>query len=159
MTDPGDRAPALGGSGRAVVIAGGVLLAVAVFLPWYWVPLAGGAGHVSGIALSAKAPELGILPALGLAAALAGMVLGRVPRPLRESVSGPGALAVGIVGLVVTLEVPIRLGGTLLSLYGTSFWGAAGLGWYLSMLGSFLILAAGVVRMALPAERFSAAAA
>jgi len=90
MTEPSERSMVLGLSGRAVVVVGGVLLAATIFLPWYSVSLASGAGHVSGIALSGKAPELGVLPAIGLAAAMAGAVIGRVPRALRDSIAGPG---------------------------------------------------------------------
>jgi len=159
MTEAADRGPGSSGPGRAVGIAGGVLLALAVFLPWYFAPSAGGAGTLTGLALSAKAPELGILPALGLAAAAAGAVMGRLPRGARDAVVPPAAVVVGLLGLAVAFEVGFRLAGTLQSLYGPTFWDGAGLGWYAAVLGAFLILAAGALRWLIPSERSAVVAA
>jgi len=141
------------GAGRAIAILGGILLCVAVFLPWYAVGSLGPAGHLSGIDLSALAPELGILPALGLACVLGGALLGRTPRSVRESrVPAFSSAVVGAIGIIVTFEVGARIGGSLQNWYGTAFWGAAGLGWYVAVLGGFLVLGAGLLRMLVPRD-------
>lgn len=159
MTESTERTTTSWSAGRAVVIAGGALLTIVLFLPWYWTTTAGSAGHLTGLALSYEAPELGILPAIGLAAVVGGVATARLPRIVSSVEAAWAAVGVGLVGLFVTLEVTIRLSGTLSSLYGTSFGDAAGVGWYVAMLASFLILAAGGLRLAMPAERFAATTA
>lgn len=159
MMPEADRAPAPWGAGRALVILGGILLAAALFLPWYVASSVGHAGVLTGIALSAEAPELGILPAIGLIAILGGAVIGRAPKSMRGSTAAWGAIALGLVGIAVSVEVSFRLSSKLQSLYGPAFLDAAALGWYVAILASFLLLASGLFRLMAPHDRFSPAAA
>jgi hypothetical protein len=147
------------GPGRAICVLGGALLIVALFLPWYATGSIGGGGHLTGLALSARAPELGILPALGVAAIVGSVLLSRTPRGVRGSSVPPAAAAgVGLIGIAVALEVGFRLGETLQGWFGTSFWGAVGAGWYAAILGGFLLLAAGFLRMTVRTEAWASAA-
>ena len=145
MTEP-EEPRAYSRSGRALVAAAGVLLAVSLFVPWYSVDGFGASGHLSGAALSAAAPELGLFPALGLGAIAAGALASRLGRGSSVRGDALASVAIGVVGLAVAVEVVARLNGTLAADYGTSFWGAVDLGWYLAALGSLLLVAVGLLR-------------
>lgn len=159
MTPTSERVTTPWAAGRALVVASGILLTVVLFLPWYSASTIGGAGHFSGIALSSVAPELGILPAIGIAAVIGGVVTGRVGRVLYGTMAAWAAVVVGLVGIAVPLEVAARLNGTMQTYYGEPFLNAAAIGWYVALLVSFLILCVGCVRLFMPEERFAPAPA
>jgi hypothetical protein len=137
-------------SGRAVVVVGGLLLVTALILPWYRASPGIGEGALSGLALSGVAPELGLLAAIGVVAALAGALAPRVARGGAVRCEAAAALVLGVIGLAVAFEVVGRLNATVTTNYGLSFWNGLDVGWYLAVVGGFLLVAVGLLRWRFP---------
>jgi hypothetical protein len=129
---------------RLLAFLGGSLLILGAFLPWYTATGWNGAHVLNAFQLGPFVPEALILPALGI-----GLIFGAILQagparfPATSRFPSTAAVVLGLVAVVIGFEAAWRFSPTALSLFGASFWGAASVGWYITVLGGFLAIGSG----------------
>jgi hypothetical protein len=134
------------GRGELLAVAGGILLALGLFLPWYKTNPANRNANIDGMRGSLNAWEAhGILSWLLLAAAAAPLILAWIIARDHELSWPRGELTavVAMVALVLVLYVGViaRPGEPRSQI-------SLQIGWYLAVLGSLLMIVGGASRAA-----------
>jgi len=144
---------------RTINLVGAAVLIAGFFLPWYVSRAASGTTSLRGFELGGFTPEVFLLPAIGLVLAIGSVLQWSGARfPDGSRILVVGTLGLGFVALAVLIEGGVRFDPDALTLFGASFWNAVGLGWYVSVLGAALVLAAGAFELVSHRDRGARAA-